>query len=87
MPRIITPSEVANQLNVAESDLAAWRNSGLGPVWLNIEPNTIRYVDTAVHRWVIGQLDHPTPTLHVTRSDEDTTPLQNEQLPDVDSGS
>ncbi|MBO0596770.1 hypothetical protein I2485_14930 [Nesterenkonia sp. E16_7] len=86
MSRIITPSEVAEQLNVTEDDLAFWRGAGLGPVWLNIEPDTIRYLDSKVHQWLVGQLDHPAPTLNVTSSDDGAAPLQKEQLPDVDSG-
>lgn len=85
MSRIITPSEVAAQLNVTEEDLAFWRETGLGPVWLKIEPDTVRYVDSSVHRWVMGQILDPSPTLAVTSSDEVPPPLQNEQLPDVDS--
>ncbi len=83
MSRIITPSEVAEQLNITEEDLATWRAAGLGPVWLRIEPDTIRYVDSAVHRWLIGQCNHPAPTIRVTRSDDETAPLQTEQLPDI----
>ncbi|MBO0596957.1 hypothetical protein I2485_07035 [Nesterenkonia sp. E16_7] len=87
MSRIITPSEVAAQLNVTESDLAFWRETGLGPVWLKIEPDTIRYVDSAVHRWVIGQILDPELTLDVTSSEDLPTPLQTEVLPGVDSDS
>lgn len=83
MSRIITPSEVAEQLNITEEDLAAWRAAGLGPVWLRIEPDTIRYVDAMVHTWVMGQCHHPEPTINVTRSDDEAAPLQTEQLPDI----
>lgn len=83
MSRIITPSEVAEQLNITEEDLATWRAAGLGPVSMSIEPDTIRYVDSAVHRWLIGQCDHPDSTIHVQRSDENAAPLQTEQLPHI----
>ena len=63
MSRIITPSEVAEQLDVSEEDLAYWRSIGLGPVWLTIEPDTIRYVDSTVHQWIIGQVKDPETTL------------------------
>lgn len=86
MSRIITPSEVAEQLDVTEADLAYWRSLGLGPGWLTIKPDTIRYVDSTVHQWVIGQLDDPAPTLTVTSSEEEVTPLQTDPLPGVDSG-
>ncbi len=86
MSRIITPSEVAQQLDVTEADLAFWRGAGLGPVWLQFGEHAIRYVDDAVHAWVIGQLDHPEPTVSVTSSEASTVPLQKEPLPGIDSG-
>lgn len=85
MSRIITPSEVAEQLDVTESDLAYWRSLGLGPVWLTIKPDTIRYIDSKVHQWVMGQLDDPSPTLEVSSSEEIAVPLQTDPLPGVDS--
>lgn len=85
MSRIITPSEVAEQLDVSEEDLAYWRSLGLGPVWLTIEPDTIRYVDSTVHQWIIGQVKDPQTTLRVSSSDVVSAPLQKERLPDVDS--
>lgn len=85
MSRIITPSEVAQQLDVTEADLAFWRGAGLGPVWLQFGEHAIRYVDDAVHAWVIGQLEQTEPTLHVSSSENQSTTLQTEQLPGIDS--
>lgn len=83
MSRIITPSEVAQQLNVTESDLAFWRGAGLGPVWLKFGQGAVRYVDEEVHRWVIAQLTDPNPTLCISSSEDVSVPLQTEQLPDI----
>lgn len=84
MSRIITPSEVAQQLDVSESDLSFWRDNALGPRWIKLGKSTIRYVDSAVHDWLIGQLKEPTPVLTVEVRNEAESALQRETLPDVD---
>ncbi|WP_300345588.1 hypothetical protein [Nesterenkonia sp.] len=84
MSRIITPSEAAQQLDVTEEDLSFWRDRGLGPRWIKLGKTTVRYVDTAVYEWVIGQLSDAAPVLTVEASDELELDLQKETLPDVD---
>lgn len=85
MTQLITPSDVAHQLDVTEADLEFWRSVGLGPAWMQLGSTAIRYVDAEVHHWVIGQHQHPEAVLNVVCSDDEAEGLQTESLLTVDS--
>jgi len=55
MAMLLTPKEVARQLNVSVRTLHEMRRMSYGPAWLRINRKTIRYVSDDVVTWIKGQ--------------------------------
>jgi len=56
LPRLFTPSEVAEQLGIGRRTLDRWRLTGEGPVFVKLSSQTVRYTAEAVARFVSERL-------------------------------
>jgi len=52
MDQLLTPADVAEQLQKPEKTLANWRSQGIGPKFLKLENGSIRYEPAAVSDWL-----------------------------------
>jgi len=52
---LLTPQEVAKQLNISVRALHAMRRKRQGPDWLQLNRATVRYVSDDVIQWAKGQ--------------------------------
>jgi len=49
---LLTPQEVAAQLNISVRQLHTMRRNGQGPDWLQLNKRTVRYVSDDVVQWL-----------------------------------
>jgi predicted DNA-binding transcriptional regulator AlpA len=50
--RLLSPAEVAIQLGVEASTLAAWRRRGIGPRFVRLTARCVRYAESEVERFL-----------------------------------
>ena len=50
--RLLSPAEVAVQLGVEASTLAAWRRRGIGPGFVRLTSRCVRYAEAEVERFL-----------------------------------
>ena len=63
MDQLLTPKQVAEQLNVDRQTLYNWRKRGMGPSFVKIGYKMIRYDPVALEEWITGQGDKKDETI------------------------
>jgi len=60
---LLTPAEVATYLRVSWRTLQEWRRSGVGPTWIRLGYNRVRYRKAEVEEWLNRetQVTHEVP--------------------------
>jgi len=48
--------EVARYLRLSPWTLIVWRRRGLGPPWMKIAPNSVRYTRVGLQRWLRARI-------------------------------
>lgn len=61
-PAMLTPRELAKQLNVTVQDLSRLRREGKGPAYVRITKRTVRYLSAEVAEWIEVDPDGQRPT-------------------------
>lgn len=56
MGALLTPAEVADELNLAEQTLANMRHRGGGPPFVKVGHRTVRYPREALDQWLRDRL-------------------------------
>lgn len=59
---MLTPRELAEQLNVTVQDLSRLRRQGKGPAFVRITERTVRYLTAEVAEWIDTAPDDQRPT-------------------------
>lgn len=49
---LITPAELAAELNVTPETLRRWRKAGTGPDWIRVGDRFVRYPREGVQEWL-----------------------------------
>ena len=52
---VLTPEEVATELQVSERKLAEWRRDGIGPPWVAYSRKIVRYNREKFDAWLATQ--------------------------------
>lgn len=49
------PTDVANMLNLTTQTLMLWRKKGIGPEWIKLGQNIVRYPTENFKEWMNGK--------------------------------
>jgi hypothetical protein len=52
LPQYLTSADAAKVLSVSPQTLARWRMEGVGPDWIKVSRNVVRYERTALDRYL-----------------------------------